>query len=163
MPLYFAYGTNMDVDAMRQRCPRSPALGPARLARHRIFVMGPGFVSVRREANATVHGVLYDLAFADLPGLDKYEEVGAGLYRKISQPVLRAGGTAVRALLYVGAVGTVGAPRPGHVASLVAAARAWRLPQPYLAELAALDPAVTAAPGVSGPRAIRNLRALDAP
>ncbi|HEY6732614.1 MAG TPA: gamma-glutamylcyclotransferase, partial [Roseiarcus sp.] len=27
MPLYFAYGSNMDVAAMARRCPRSKALG----------------------------------------------------------------------------------------------------------------------------------------
>ncbi|RYE82539.1 MAG: gamma-glutamylcyclotransferase, partial [Hyphomicrobiales bacterium] len=35
MPLYFAYGANMDIAAMRERCPRSTPLGLARLPRHR--------------------------------------------------------------------------------------------------------------------------------
>lgn len=39
MPLYFAYGSNMDREAMRVRCPNSRALGRARLARHRFFIM----------------------------------------------------------------------------------------------------------------------------
>jgi hypothetical protein len=30
MPLYFAYGSNMDAAAMRSRCPNSAALGTAR-------------------------------------------------------------------------------------------------------------------------------------
>ncbi|MEN9708785.1 MAG: hypothetical protein RIQ68_1193, partial [Pseudomonadota bacterium] len=46
MPLYFAYGSNMDVKAMAERCPRSTALGPARLARHRFFIMDSGWASV---------------------------------------------------------------------------------------------------------------------
>ena len=36
MPLYFAYGANMSVGAMARRCPRSKALGQARLERHRL-------------------------------------------------------------------------------------------------------------------------------
>jgi gamma-glutamylcyclotransferase (GGCT)/AIG2-like uncharacterized protein YtfP len=160
MPLYFAYGTNMDADAMRRRCPRSRPLGPARLARHRLFVMGAGYVSVRRDPGATVHGVLYDLAFADLAALDKYEEVGAGLYRKISQPVLRPGAAAVRALVYVGASSAPGAPKPGHIATILAAARGWDMPQPYLDALTGLDPALAGVTAASPLRAIRNPRAL---
>mgnify|MGYP002790472545 CR=1 FL=1 len=38
MPLYFAYGLNMDPAGMAQRCPRSKPLGLARLPRHRIGV-----------------------------------------------------------------------------------------------------------------------------
>ena len=32
MPLYFAYGSNMDVEGMTRRCPRAKPLGRARLA-----------------------------------------------------------------------------------------------------------------------------------
>ena len=39
MPLYFAYGSNMDVAAMAQRCPRSKLLGVARLPRHKVFII----------------------------------------------------------------------------------------------------------------------------
>jgi len=34
MPLTFAYGSNMDAQAMAQRCPRGKMLGRARLPRH---------------------------------------------------------------------------------------------------------------------------------
>ncbi len=36
MPLVFAYGANMDVTGMAQRCPHSQAIGPARLMRERM-------------------------------------------------------------------------------------------------------------------------------
>ena len=91
MPLTFAYGTNMDVDAMRRRCPASRPVGRARLARHRLAVTAEGCFTVVRDPRAEVHGLLFDLALADVPALDRYEEVGRGLYAKVVQPVLRAG------------------------------------------------------------------------
>ena len=87
MPLYFAYGSNMDVAAMAQRCPRSVAIGPARLIRHRLAPMREGWLTVTRDQRACVHGVLWNLALADVPALDRYEGVANGLYRKALQSV----------------------------------------------------------------------------
>ena len=46
MPLYFAYGSNMNAEAMARRCPRSKAVGLARLERHRLAVMREGWLTV---------------------------------------------------------------------------------------------------------------------
>ena len=78
MPLYFAYGSNMDASAMARRCPRSKALGPARLMRHRLAVMREGWLTIARDPRSAVHGVLWDLALADVAALDRYEGSGAG-------------------------------------------------------------------------------------
>ena len=51
MPLYFAYGSNMDAAAMQARCPKSRALGPARLARHRFGLMADGYATIVRAPN----------------------------------------------------------------------------------------------------------------
>ena len=140
MPLYFAYGSNMDVAAMALRCPRSRALGPARLARHVFFIMEGGYASVRREARGEVYGVLWDLALSDMGALDAYEDVRSGLYRKLMQPVLRGQGACARALVYVGGSVTPAAPLPGYMESVLAAARAWGFPESYLRDLAAFLP-----------------------
>ena len=92
MPLYFAYGSNMDAAAMARRCPGSRPLGPARLARHRFAILEAGYATVVRDSRASVHGILYDLALSDVPALDRYEDIARGLYRKVMQPVLRTGG-----------------------------------------------------------------------
>ncbi len=125
---------------MRLRCPRSTALGPARLARHRFFIMAGGYASVRRDAGRQVHGVLWDLALCDMRALDAYEDVGSGLYRKLMQPVLRGQGGSARALVYVGGSVTPAAPLPGYMESVLAAARGWALPESYLRDLAAFLP-----------------------
>ena len=138
MPLYFAYGSNMDTAAMALLCPRSRPLGRARLARRRFFVMAAGFASVAPDPRAAVHGVLWDLALSDVAALDRYEEVGRGLYRKVIQPVLREPAGSAQALVYVGSVFQEGAPQPGYLEKVIRAAHDWRLPVAYVNSLEAL-------------------------
>ena len=102
MPLYFAYGANMDVEEMARRCPRSRPLGVARLMRHRLAIMREGWLTATRDARGRVHGVLWDLALADVSALDRFERLGDGLYVKATQPVI-AGSGPKRALVYFGA------------------------------------------------------------
>jgi len=127
MPLYFAYGANMNREAMARRCPRSKALGLARLARHRLAAMREGWLTAVRDPRASVHGILWDVALSDVPALDRYEGLAQGLYAKIAQPVLTESGPR-RALVYVGANAGPGASRPDYLAEVLAAARAWSLP-----------------------------------
>ncbi len=136
MPLYFAYGSNMDRAAMAVRCPRSKPLGLARLMRHRFVILQAGYASVERDPRAVVQGVLYDLALADVAALDRYEAVGHGLYSKVIQSVIRASGGPVRALVYVGRGASGGRPLPGYMEGVVAGARAAGLAEEYLAGLA---------------------------
>ena len=88
MPLYFAYGSNMDVDAMGRRCPRSKALGLARLERHRLALMREGWLTAVRASASAVHGVLWDVALSDIAALDRYEGVPEGFYVKLTQAVI---------------------------------------------------------------------------
>jgi gamma-glutamylcyclotransferase (GGCT)/AIG2-like uncharacterized protein YtfP len=134
MPLYFAYGANMETAAMAVRCPQSRALGVARLPRHRFIITRDGYASVLRDPVATVHGVLWDLGLADVKVLDRFEEVDRGLYAKINQPVIAAGGPR-RALIYVGTASEIGAPRPGYLEAVIASAENWNLPEAYRREM----------------------------
>lgn len=154
MPLYFAYGSNMDEAALRTRCAKARALGNARLAKHRFFLMSNGFASVRRDSSSVVHGVLFDLALSDIGPLDRYEEVDRGLYIKAVQPVMREGGGACRALIYLGADETVGGPTiPGYMEGIVAAARTRKLPAAYVAMLEGMT-CGTKRPAASSPRRV---------
>jgi gamma-glutamylcyclotransferase (GGCT)/AIG2-like uncharacterized protein YtfP len=141
MTLYFAYGANMSKSAMAQRCPKSRPLGLARLVRHRTFVMSSGYLSVRRDPRMDVHGVLFDLALSDVAALDRYEDIGRGLYTKVVQPVLRKHAAPVRALVYVGCDENAGFAHPDYLAGVLAAARDWELPPRYIAHLATFSSA----------------------
>ena len=134
MPLYFAYGLNMDIAGMAKRCPGSKPLGLARLPRHRFIVTSDGYASVIRDPREAVHGVLWDCALGDIRALDKFEDIASGLYVKINQPVIVEGG-AKRALVYVGRSGTLGKPRPGYMETVITSAKHWALPETYVTGL----------------------------
>lgn len=155
MPLYFAYGANMDIADMAKRAPHSKPLGLARLPRHRFIIMQEGYASVVRDPRAAVHGLLWDLALTDLRPLDKFEGIDRGLYTKINQPVITLTG-AKRALVYVAASAELGKPRPGYLEAILAAATEIGLPPAYRKELAGWSVAPVAGPvaGVT-PRAGR--------
>jgi gamma-glutamylcyclotransferase (GGCT)/AIG2-like uncharacterized protein YtfP len=127
VPLYFAYGSNMDVNAMGRRCPRSKALGLARLERHRLAVMREGWLTAVRASSSAVHGVLWDLALSDIAALDRYEGVSQGFYVKLTQAVIAERGPK-QAIVYFGANSGPGAPRAAYLAEVLAAARSWPLP-----------------------------------
>jgi hypothetical protein len=153
MPLYFAYGSNMDRDAMARRCPASKPLGLARLPRHRFVIMREGYASVVRDPRREVLGMLWDLALADVPALDRYEGVAGGLYTKVHQAVIGLAGSR-RALVYVGRDPGPGVPRPGYMETVVAAGRKAGLPEAYLRELGRLSPRVQKADPAKGFAAI---------
>ena len=117
----------MNAGAMARRCPRSKALGLARLERHRLAVMREGWLTAVRDPRAAVHGVLWDLALADVATLDRYEGVPQGLYAKLLQAVI-AGRGPKQAIVYFGANAGPGAARPAYMADVLAAARSWPLP-----------------------------------
>jgi hypothetical protein len=124
----------MDVDAMARRCPRSKALGLARLERHRLAVMREGWLTAVREPRSAVHGVLWDLALSDIAALDRYEGLSQGLYAKLTQPVIAERGPK-QAIVYFGANAGPGAVRPDYIAEVRAAARSWPLPGEGIAAL----------------------------
>ena len=126
-PLYFAYGSNMNAGAMARRCPRSKALGLARLERHKLAVTREGWLTAVRASSSAVHGVLWDLALSDIPALDRHESLSQGLYVKLTQAVIAERGPK-QAIVYFGANSGPGAPRPAYIAEVLAAARSWRLP-----------------------------------
>src|SRR5262245_58639772 len=77
--LYFAYGSNLDPEQMRERCPRAREVGLAALHDERLVFplfsprWGGGVSSVQPAHSRTVWGVHYDLDETDLTALDGFE------------------------------------------------------------------------------------------
>jgi gamma-glutamylcyclotransferase (GGCT)/AIG2-like uncharacterized protein YtfP len=104
--LTFAYGSNLDEDQMRARCPSARPLGRARLAGHALAFggysgrWGGAVASVVRAPGRTVEGVLYDLSRDDLRGLDAFEGVPC-VYERAARVVTDDDGARWRAFVYV--------------------------------------------------------------
>jgi AIG2-like family len=155
MPLYFAYGSNMDRSAMAARCPGASAIGPARLMRHRLGLTREGWLTAIQDGRDTVHGILWELALSDVGRLDHYEGVATGLYVKAIQPVVVKGG-ARRALIYFGGHVGPGLASTEYIEGVIAAASQWGLPVAALDALRRfLPPAGANAPNASSQGAPR--------
>jgi hypothetical protein len=134
MPLYFAYGSNMNRAAMARRCPDARAVGLGRLDGYRFFVGIEGWGSVRPQRGATVHGVLWELTPRCVGALHAYELLHKGLYEVRHLPV-RSGQRLMPAMVYLLRRRRPGQPKPGYVELIAAAARDWHLPEPYIRSL----------------------------
>lgn len=80
MKKYFAYGSNMNPQRLKERrinyVQRSPAILKAwRLEFNKVASRSPaeGYANIVTDVNGIVEGVLYDMRDSDISKLDKYE------------------------------------------------------------------------------------------
>ena len=134
MTLYFAYGSNMDGAHMARMCPRAKAYGPARIKHYRFFVTASGHGSIAPHRGANLWGVLWRVTAVDVAALDRYEDVGGGLYGRENLPV-HYDEKLLIALVYIATDATHGRASPRYRAQVIGAAREWKLPDDYVSAL----------------------------
>ena len=66
-PLYFAYGSNINLDQMRYRCPDASVYGQAVLDNYDLRFRGSGVATVEPKEGACVYGLLWELTVAQKP------------------------------------------------------------------------------------------------
>ena len=152
--LYFAYGSNLDPEQMQFRCPGAKAVGLAGLRDHRLAfplysnAWGGGVSSVQLAHGDTVWGMLFDLTEQHLQTLDGYEEFrGPGdqhnVYDRgqvtveLTRPDDGSFPRRVRALMYVARPSNPSPPSARYLETILRGARHHRLPDDYIARLAA--------------------------
>jgi gamma-glutamylcyclotransferase len=80
MNYYFAYGSNMSYEQMKERCPDSKYVGVARLNGYKLdftkmsTIRGGGVADIVEAEDDCVYGVLYSIADEDLAKLDVKEQ-----------------------------------------------------------------------------------------
>jgi len=78
--LYWAYGSNLNVEQMLRRCPGAKPL--AKLMLDDACLLFRGFADVAYKRDAVCPGGLWQITPADEVALDRYEGVSGGLYVK---------------------------------------------------------------------------------
>lgn len=71
--LYFAYGSNIDLEQMARRCPAAQAVGPATLENYELAFRGSGFATIVPKKGSVVHGLLWSITSVCEQALDRYE------------------------------------------------------------------------------------------
>ncbi len=97
--LYFAYGSNMNLNQMAYRCPESEVVGPVRLDGCKLAFRGAGFATILPCAGGSVEGVLWHISEMDERRLDRYEGVPRH-YDKRTVQVLGKDGAHYKAMVY---------------------------------------------------------------
>ena len=135
-PLYFAYGSNLDAEQMRVRCPTARPLRIARLAGHRLDFTHfstrwqGGAADVLPAPGRAVWGLVYAMGPDDFARLDPFESG----YRRIA---LELDGTGERltATSYTVVAKGAFAPHPIYLEKMLRWGARWKLPGDYLAEM----------------------------
>ena len=104
--MYFAFGSNMNPNRMRERKAFFTERVGAKLSDYRMSFSfrradGCGSGNIRPERNSVVHGVLYNLEAGGLDNLDVFEKVSKGCYRREIVTVETSDGERVEATTYV--------------------------------------------------------------
>ena len=159
--LYFAYGSNLDPDQMRERCPEHRVVGLGGLREHRLFFplfsnrWEGGVASVQLHHGGTVWGVLYELTDADMATLDGFEGFRApgdqhNVYDRehVTIELVRPDDDSfprrVRADLYLARPSNPSPPSRRYLDALLRGARHHRLPEEYIASLSTVAVAAAA-------------------
>ena len=154
--LYFAYGSNLDPVQMGSRCPRAQPVGLAALHDHRLEfpryseTWGGGSSGIAPAPGPTVWGVLFEISEACLASIDGHEgfrgpghpdnhyereHVTVDLVRPDDGSIPRR----VRAWTYVAHPANPTPPSRRYLDTILRGARHHRLPDEYIAALAAFE------------------------
>jgi len=136
---YFAYGSNLCVKQMAQRCPDATDPKPAVLSNHDWLINQRGVATVEPLAGNQVHGVLWQISDRDLATLDSAEGVPVR-YRRDKLTVHTGEGTRP-AWVYIDHRVTPGPPRPGYLPTIINGAEHHGLPRSWIDFLRRWDPA----------------------
>lgn len=142
MPLYAAYGSNMDPAQMRNRCPHSPFAGTGWLPNWRLTFGAEdlgwegALPTVVEEPGSHVFVALYDITASDRIALDKWESADTGLYQTIRVRVSTLEED-VLAWTYVLDGYEGGLPSARHLGLIADAAELAGAPEDYVRELQA--------------------------
>ena len=103
---YFAYGTNLNRELMRKRCPDSRPGLTATLHNYKLVFVGwsrqwrGGVASIKPFRGERVLGAVYELSNLDLSRLDKYEGY-PGSYNRLNVKVASDNGELIEAVTYI--------------------------------------------------------------
>jgi AIG2-like family len=140
VPLYAAFGSNMDPRRMGARCPHSPLRSTGWLVGWRLTFGGEdhgwdgALATIVEDPLEQVFVALYDVTDEDVSKLDELESADTGLYRKTRVRVSTLLGEQL-AWAYVLDAYEGGLPSASYLGILADAAEAAGAPDDYVAEL----------------------------
>jgi hypothetical protein len=152
--LYFGYGSNMNWEQMRGRCPSASFVGAAVLGDHKLaftrksVTRGCGVADAVRAEHGKLWGVVYEISDRDIGKLDQSEGYRPGRDKNSywrRECFVLLGGDKQRPLTVVSyfAEPEPNPPLPNseYKELIVSGARHWHLPTDYIASLETIETA----------------------
>lgn len=138
--LYFAYGSNINQDHMRRRCPTSVYVGIAHLSNFTLYFGGTSlywdggaFAAIMQQRDGIVWGVLYELNDEEFAELDRIENVPHD-YLRLPVTVTDSLGTDISAFVYMSSDVASGSPSHDYLCVIRQGAYVAGLPLSYVEE-----------------------------
>jgi gamma-glutamylcyclotransferase (GGCT)/AIG2-like uncharacterized protein YtfP len=135
--LYFAYGSNMNLAQMKQRCPGARFLKSVVLEGHRFVYDGYSVVRDGATANIvpsdadSVKGALFEITERDKLALDSHEGYPRA-YDRREFDVRDAAGNVLKAMAYFRTGRALGQPHPDYEKVILDGAKDCRLAEDYV-------------------------------
>jgi len=140
--MYFAYGSNMDFEQMRQRCPSCEVIGNARLSHYAMSFTRwsrswkSGTADILPEKGELVYGILYKLSPDDLKKMDKVADYPNSYVRQ--DIAVLCDEEPLPALTYVARRQGVFSPSRSYLNKMIQGAENHELPEEYVSFLKAI-------------------------
>ncbi len=115
---YFAYGSNLMVNQMKERCPDNTLIGPAIINGFKWFINRRGFANIMPSKDDFVEGIVYKISENDEYNLDLKEGVVNGHYKKRYVDAVFKENT-LNCLVYIDPIKTTGVPSKEYIARLL--------------------------------------------
>ncbi len=133
---YFAYGSNMNLGQMADRCPGARMVGLARKPGWRFIINGRGYVTAVDDPSAETLGCLWELTEHHWEILDRYEGVAGDYYRRVDCDLMgHDSEEQICSIAYRATDETTGVPSITYADTVIEGARQIGLPETYLAFL----------------------------
>lgn len=135
--LYFAYGSNMDQDQMKKRCPDSKFLEVVYLEDYEFvyddysITRNGAVANIVPKEGSIVWGVLYSISKSDEQNLDRYEGYPT-VYQKKEVIVKNEQGNSYKAFAYLREPQKIDKPSEDYKNQIVNSAKKLNLPTEYI-------------------------------
>ena len=141
--MYFSFGSNMNPDLMKDRCPSAEKVGVALLADHEIVFnrkgsYRPGGVaSVQQNKSKRVYGIIWKINPLDFEKLDKAEDPEA--YIRFEEDILTLDGKTLRCHVYKAIPQGKFDPDKEYLKLMITSGQQQNLPEEYITYLKSFE------------------------
>jgi gamma-glutamylcyclotransferase len=128
---YFAYGSNLWLEQMRERCPKHRVLSHGVLKGYRWIISTRGVANIVKSVPDEVHGIIYEISNSDEERLDFHEGVKKGHYNK-KTILVEADDEELECLVYIDPIDEEGTPRLEYIKRINDGLIDAKLPEEYV-------------------------------